>query len=507
MICAGWEGAFSADAEKAPVDTAISQMTGRLDATIDLLDLKNMDIMDVLKLISEKSRLNIVAGTNVSGKVTIYLKDVEVRNALRIILTSNNLAYEEDGNVIRIMPAKDFEQKYGYPFGVNMQTLTFHLRNAHMEDILPVLEQVKSPSGKIISDSRSNTLILTDSQDKLAEIKKLLERIDVPMETKIFELNYAEADEMAKKLDEILTPRVGRIKSDEASGKIIVRDTSQKLAEISRVIEAFDIREQEVAIEAKIIQITLSDQHKLGVDWQAIVAGYHGLNVVSDFDVLNSLSKKGQLGIGTLSDDNYEVLIEALQETGLSNILSSPKITTMNNKEAKILVGSTEPYVTTTTTTPASGPTQISETVNFIDVGVKLYVTPTIHKDGFITMKIKPEVSSVTRTLTTSNNNTVPIIDTSEAETTVMIKDGITIMIGGLIKDEKVDSFKKVPILGDIPLIGLAFQNQDKLKRKSEIVIFLTPRIISGDVPAKEIAELESSENVKKPQLDLKPLL
>lgn len=114
---------------------------------------------------------------------------------------------------------------------------------------------------------------------------------------------------------------------------------------------------------------------------------------------------------------------------------------------------------------------------------MKLYVTPQIHKDKFITMKLKPEISSVTRTLRTGNNNAIPVVDTSEAETMVTVKDGVTIVIGGLIKDETIITKNKVPFLGNIPLLGIAFRNSDDLKRKTEIVVFLTPRIVTGDVP------------------------
>jgi type II secretory pathway component GspD/PulD (secretin) len=150
--------------------------------------------------------------------------------------------------------------------------------------------------------------------------------------------------------------------------------------------------------------------------------------------------------------------------------------------EARILVGSSKPYVTTTTTAPSSGPVTVSEEVKFIDVGVKLVVTPVIHKDGYITMKIRPEVSSAATSLKTGQNNLIPIVDTSEVETTVRVKDGVTIMIGGLIKEEKSRGDFKVPVLGDIPLVGSAFKSQSRGKEQSEIVIFLTPRIISGDV-------------------------
>ena len=174
-------------------------------------------------------------------------------------------------------------------------------------------------------------------------------------------------------------------------------------------------------------------------------------------------------------------VIQALVNLNKSHVLSTPRIAVMNNEEARILVGTTKPYVTSTTTTTTSGPT-VSEDVKFIDVGVKLHVTPTIHPDGYVTMKIRPEVSSAATYITTGQNNQIPIVDTSEVETTVQVRDGVTIVIGGLIKDEKTGQDSKVPLLGDIPLVGAAFRNTNHLKEKTEIVIFLTPRIISGDL-------------------------
>ena len=454
--------------------------------TIDVLELKDMEIIDVLKLIAQKSGLNIVAGQNVQGKVTIYLKGIEVRDALRIILDSNDLAYIEDNGVIRVMTDRDFETKYGHRFGENIQTTIIQLKNSQAADLSSVLNQMKTPSGKVIIDDKSNTLILMETPDKLLAMEKLIKDIDVPWETEVFDLSYAKAEDLATKISEVLTNNVGKLKFDKRSNKIVVTDTASKIEEIRKIVKAFDQKEPEVLIEAKIVQIVLSDEHKMGVDWEAIVSDYHSLNFKNSLSILNSAEKSGRLSIGTISPDDYAVLLEALDTVGKTNILSSPRVTTLNNQEAKILVGSTEPYVTTTTTTPSSGPATTAESVNFIEVGIKLFVTPMIHQDNFITMKIKPEVSSVTRNITTGNNNTIPVVETSEAETTVSVKNGITIVIGGLIKDEKIESIKKIPVLGDLPLVGFAFRNQDKLIRKTELVIFLTPRIITGDVQADE---------------------
>ncbi|MCK5580297.1 MAG: hypothetical protein KAJ18_03400 [Candidatus Omnitrophica bacterium] len=478
---------YSAEVDEVASDE--SGGAGDIDdaAVIDLLELRNMDIVDVLKLISQKSGLNIIAGKGVSGRITIYLKDVKLKDALRIILDANNLAYKVEYGIVRVMPAQEFETRYGHVFGGEIKTRIVRLMYGDTKEMESVLSQMKSSKGKIISDSKSNTLVLMDSLDKLEIMQMMIREMDSPVETRIFELSYARAEDIMGNIEENLTPGAGQARQDERSNKIIVTDTPSKIQEISRMVRAFDTKEKQVLIKAKIIQVVLSDQHKFGIDWQAIVRDYKGLDMASNFDILSSSDKSGILSIGTIASDDYTFLVEALETEGRTNILSSPSITSLNNKEAKILVGSTEPYVTTTTTTPSSGPTTTAESINFIDVGVKLYVTPTIHKDGFITMKIKPEVSSVTQTITTSNNNTIPVVETSEAETTVMVKDGVTIVIGGLIKEERIATENKVPLLGDIPLLRYAFRNDDELMRKTEIVIFLTPKIISGDVPSKSL--------------------
>ncbi len=456
------------------------------DAMVDVLQFKDMPMAEVFKVLSEKTGLNIIAGQGIAGQVTIYLKNVKLKDVMRIILEANNLAYAVKDGVIQIMPAQEYERRFGQVFGGDVRTKIRRLVYTDVTDMLNVLNQVKSSTGKIISDSGSNTLVLMDSPAQISLMEQLINEVDKPMTVKVFELSYAKAKEVAEKFDASLLSKKGSVKFDEATNQIIVTDTKEKIAQMSNLIKTFDIKRQQVLIEAKIVQIILSDQQKLGVDWEAVVDKFHKMDINSNFDLLGANDKSGTMSVGTLSSDNYQVLLQALDSEGSTNILSSPRITTLNGQEAKILVGSTEPYVTSSTTTPSSGPTTVAESVNFIEVGVKLYVTPQIHKDNFITMKLKPEVSSVTRTLKTGNNNSIPVVDTSEAETTVTVKDGITIVIGGLIKEETILTKNKVPLLGSIPVLGAAFRNSDDLKRKTEIVVFLTPRIITGDVPADE---------------------
>ena len=449
---------------------------------IDVLDLKSMDILDVLKLVSQKSGLNIVAGQSVQGKVNVFLKNVEVHQALKIIVESYGWAYVQDNGIIRVMSGQEYEMKYGHKFGQTLATRIRKLAFARTEDVAAVFNQMKSASGKIVADAKSSMVIMIDEEDKLQAMEEIIAKLDAPVTTRVFILHHAMADDISAKINEMLTPSAGFIKIDERLNRMVVSDTASKMEAIQRVVEAFDHKDREVLIEAKILQVTLSDEQKLGIDWEAMVNDYHSLKLTGNFDVLAETDKAGKVSIGTIAADQYTALLEALETVGHTEILSSPRIMAVNNKEAKILVGSTEPYVTTTVTTPSAGPTTTAESVNFIEVGVKLYVTPTIHEDDFITLKIRPEVSSVVKNVTTSNNNTIPVIETSEAETTVVVKDKVTIIIGGLIKEEKITSAKKIPLLGDLPVLGYAFRSKSDLTRKTEIVIFITPKIVSGDI-------------------------
>ena len=170
-----------------------------------------------------------------------------------------------------------------------------------------------------------------------------------------------------------------------------------------------------------------------------------------------------------------------LATLGEARLISNPKIAVINNHEARIHVGRQEAYITSTTTA-AQTTTTTAEDVTFIDVGIQLTVTPRINSDGYVTMRIIPEVSSVIRFLTTAQDNTIPIVDTSTAETTVMVKDNSTIFIGGLRKKEEQTTSKQIPFLGHVPIFGpLFFKQTDRDDTTAELVVMITPHIVYGD--------------------------
>jgi general secretion pathway protein D len=291
-----------------------------------------------------------------------------------------------------------------------------------------------------------------------------------------------------------------------------------------KIISAFDEKHREVLIEAQIVQIRLNKNFKYGINWEYIATTLADraidLNLSSGFEILSELPQSDTSSVPSFDQriptrnspfDNrtflhpgaravlagvaeggkdglgnpYQAVLDVLKQTGDINILSSPRITVLNNEEAEIQVGTNEAYVTNTVVQSTATATT-AENINFIQVGVLLKVKPLINEDGYVTMEIEPEVSSVADLLVTSSGNRIPIIRTSNAKTRVMVKDGVTIVIGGLIDRNVRKEVSKIPILGSIPIIGLPFKKIENETINAELVIFLTPHIITGDVTTEE---------------------
>ena len=443
------------------------------------LAIAGTDLLMVLKDLAEQAQLNIVASKNVTGKVTLFVKDVDLWDALDLILVANELAAERQGNLLYIMPAREYELTYGRPYRDKRVAKTVSLQYAKAAQVSTALSQVKSAVGKVIVDEGSNTLFLVDAPELVEQMAAMTATMDQPTLRQTFPLDYAKAKELAPKLQERLTKGLGTMQADERTNTVMVEDTPQALAAMTELVHLFDQRARQVLIEAKIVQVTLSDKFQMGVDWEALgrdsltIKGLGALNLTSGGSI--------RLMSPLTSGRDYRVIIEALRSFGDTKILSEPRITALNGQEAKILVGSKEPYVTQTVSQAGTGTAITAEQVTFIDVGVKLFVTPTIAQDGYVQLKIRPEVSSKTGTLTTPSKNEIPIVETSEAETSLVIKDGAALILGGLIKEEKLKDHQRIPLLGDLPGLGLFFRSTKETTKKTELMVFLTPRIVTGD--------------------------
>jgi len=467
------------------------------------LDLMGVDILEVFKMLSNKSGLTIITSKNVSGRINIFLNNLTFEDALDVILVNQNFASERKGNIITIMTAAEYEALFGRRFVEKRKYKSLKLKYAKPSNVSSILGQIKSDVGKIIVDEASGVIVLIDIPEKLDLMEATIAQMDQPLETEIFEFNYAKAKDSKSFLESLVTPGLGSVMVDERSNKAIVSDLPDRVSKIRAVVKAFDEESRQVLIEGQIIQITLNNKFQSGIEWERILSDnkWHGLDFAGKFPVGsrdtdgNLVAPYQKINIGTLTTDDYNVLLTFLQDYGDTRILSRPQILAVNNQEAKILVGTRDAYITQTTS-QSSDTVQIADQVQFVDVGVKLNVIPTIGKDGFITMKIKTEVSS--SEALTLNNTRIPIVSTSESDTVVKIKDGAMIMIAGLMKEEKSDTIQGIPGLSRLPLLGGLFGSRvSQAPKRTELVIFLTPHLISGEMPAEKIEAIgKVAENI-----------
>lgn len=476
------------------------------------LDLRSMDIVDTIRFLAKQADVNIVTTDSVAGRITFTLKDVTVGDLLDMIIITNNLARKQKGNILTIMTESEYERLYGERYTSMKSAATLNLEYINTQRAMNLLEGVKSTIGRVVADEKTGTLVLLDTPSRIKQMKKAIEKIDIPTierilptVTKEFELAYAKAGEIRSEVEAVLTEGIGRMRVDERTNKLLITDLAHNMEYIEKLIDAFDAETREVRIEAKIIEVALSDEYAFGIEWEKIFARIGSLkNVkISGGDPLSQIissslidTDAGGAAVATLETPHqYKATLEFMKGVGETRILSSPQMTVLHNQEAKFMVGSREAFLTVKETLGDTRDT-VSEEVEFVDVGVTLAVTPEINRKGFVKMNIRPEVSSVSRTIETKAGSRIPIVETANLETSVLVKDGHTIVIAGFIREEESKDREKIPFFGDIPLVGNIFRSASDGYAKRELVIFLTPHITSGK---DDFSYLLSGQKPRKP--------
>lgn len=471
------------------------------------LDLRATEVSDAIKYLATKGGLNLSLSKNVAGRVNLFLTDVPIRDIFDVILRSNELAFDRQGEIYSVMTEAEYRALYGRRFTDARKVKTFRLQYAIPQQAFNLLDTLKSEIGRLLVDEDSGTVVVMDTPERLEKMTETLATLEQQGAIRVFDLRYAKAKDVEERLKEQLElNKLGYIKADERSNQVIVKTLPERMKDVERIVAALDRKTREVLINARIVKVTLTDSLDTGIDWNNVFSNlkFHGMDFpesnfrtttagtapsetpglkrIPFFQTMDIFGEKltaGQLLFGTIARDGYE-LFRFLETLGETKVIASPRLLVTENQEARIHVGTREAYVTTTTTTGQTTSTTAEE-IEFIDVGIQLVLTPQINEDGYITMKIKPEVSSVIRTLETPSKNKIPIVDTSTAETSVLVKDGSTVVIGGLRKSQKKFSNDEIPFLAKIPLLGELFRQRDKDDEMQELVVFITPHIIEGD--------------------------
>jgi len=407
------------------------------------LDVERAEIRTVVKAIAEFSGRNIVVAEDVKASITVQLKNVGWRDALRTILRSSGLDYAEEGAIIRV-------------------------------------------------DEMSK--LAAEAVERETARSKQMELM--PLETRIVKLNYANAVEMQGALQGSLSRR-GSMLVERRTNSIIVSDLPESVERLEKMAQELDSTTPQIEITAKLVDVDASALRSVGVTWNAgggdpdfIIgpdgsskspnANEHVLNPNNDPNqgltatVREKLTKpSAQITYGIIKTwGTLEAQLDLLEENHKANIISNPRITTVDNREAKIVVGQKIPLIIQDV---AGNPVSQLQTI-----GIQLKVTPHLTSDKKIIMDLHPEVSDLASQSTVQGG---VIINTSEADTRVMVDDGQTAVIGGLIRSNQSFVRRGVPLLKDIPLIGMLFRSDENVRTNRELIIFVTPRLV-GPVAA-----------------------
>lgn len=432
------------------------------------LNFRNADIGEVIGVFAEKTGYNMVVGPDVSTVVNIELNNMPWEKALDVLLKNYNLTYKKEGNLIRIM----------------------------------TLEQLKREEEKI------------------------------PLVTKVIAFNFADAEEIKASFSSMLSSR-GKIEVNRRTNSLIITDLPENIAAIETIASSLDGRTPQVMIEALLADVKVSDDEQLGIQWKiarnADKTAPYGKSAKAVYDQTLGLSGSvaGAITFGQtlFKYTDLTFMLQLWQEQKRVNILAHPIIMTLDNQMAHIELTEQIPYTQQSQSTDAS--TVVASTA-FKDAGIKLDVTPHITtKDNFISLNLKVEQSF--RTGFTPDNQ--PIIDSRKAETNLLVKDGETIVIGGLRKKEDTVTIDKVPFLGDIPVFGLMFRRRTTAVTDVDLLIFVTPKIVEqpkmterekqrldlfevsspaegefkGPTPAAEAAPVSVPAAEKEEELNLRP--
>jgi len=493
---------------------------GAAKSNIIDLDVKNMDINDVLKLISVKSGANVVVDGPIEGKVTIYLNEIEVRDALRIILDAQGLAFSEEKlggpetwlSIFRVMTPEKFEKEYGYRYGERVQTRVIPLVYIDDQNVTAVLQEMKSSVGKVIYNPDTKTFVLIDEPGILRSMESFIKQLDMPTDTKIFVLNHSRASQIAESIQDQLTKNIGRMKIDDKANTITVVDTSNNINEIEKLIGNLDRDKRTVQVDAKVIQIILNEEHLAGVDWEAIVSQYKNF-AFAGFAKDDPLSPKTKVSLGTISSEDLVILTEALETVGAMQTVLVDQLEVRNHGVEDVTI-----HVKDVST--FSKETVVSEDISQGDL--KFYMTPAIVEGNILSVKVQSSIfvpakivedalntgstkenvrrgllakgagflKSATSVLPGIGDGGRKSIDVHQRQimewrtdnaVDIEVEDGESVVIGGLLKEVMVRSMRKVPLLGDLPILGFAFQNQGERLHNTEIIIFLSFKMISSN--------------------------
>ena len=491
------------------------------------MNFDEVDISIFLKTMSEVTGKSFVVSDKVKGKISFVSSQDVPQNkvydvVLAMLMASGFYAVPGENNIVHIYPAQEALKMSGRIFygsdlheekveGIITQIipLKFAVANTVVNVVRPVfstdlLITAYQRTNAVIANGNVRTINLLLSMINLLDTEIALEQSDIH----IYHLENSDATTMSQTLQSMssgiparkdqqqaATPEAGffrerfRVVANVETNSLIVIGAPQDWEKIERIIKQLDKKRQQVLVEAMIVEIDLEDDQDLGFDLRALIDIGYGADSIVAFNsgiAQESVQTGGVPGltIGLLKGDfdMYAILAANRENTNIK-ILSTPQIVTLENHEAIINITEQIPFVTGSRVDDQNN---VIETIEYRDVGIMLKLTPHINEKGYITMDINQTIQKIieeTRELAS------PSVFNREITSKVTVKDSRTIVIGGLIRDDTQFVEQKVPILGDIPLLGLFFRRTKKQKLRTNLMVFITPTIITDDEKIKQVTE------------------
>lgn len=402
------------------------------------LEFQNADVQDVIRLVAEVSKLNIIVADDVKGNLTLKLVDVPWDQALDIILTTLSLDKVQHGNILRVAPAEKLKKE-------------------------------------------RETALANDKAAKQLE----------PLRLKLININYAKGDEMSSRIKNLLSDR-GTVDVDPRTNTLIVKDIKEHISRIENLVKVLDTQTPQVRIESRIVQANDSFARNIGVQWGPTL----NLNETADpnkhwrFPIAVDGKKTGETGTSNLANwavdalsgskgstlgfrlgsitnvFNLDLRLSYAETNSMARVISRPSVSVLDNRTARIIQGSKIPFLT-------SG--SDGANVSFQEAGIEISVTPQITNDGSVIMKVATKSNEPGSGDIGGNK----IINIREASTEMLVKSGRTSVLGGVFKTTETDTQSGVPGLKDIPILGWLFKGTDKTRNREELLIFITPYILT----------------------------
>ena len=445
-------------------------------------DFRDTSVRDVLMALAKAAGVNIVIDESVEGNISLSFEGLSFEQALGYILKMRGLEQIKLGNNIIVGKKEDLEENFDL-----LKSQRFTLKYADPNTAASVLSMYITEPNRISIDPTTRSLLVRGREDELAKVGEVLKTIDVALETRIFPLNnnlYEGKDQLERivQLVKIIIPDEKRISlnyslnentamSDEkvkvpvGNPYVVVQGTQEELEAVGELISNIDRKLPQIMIEAKIVEINRNKTKDLGVSW-----------FIGD--------QEGQISFGETSlggtmerQDLVSIRIQALEKKNLGRLVGNPRILTLNGKTAVISVGEKVPYRNIVMDSEGNK----SFPIQWLDVGVKMGVTPEVTQDGYIILHVYPKVSTFIEREYVLEGLTFKDPQPSEksADTTARLRTGETLVIGGLIKSSDTEYTTKIPLLGDIPIIGELFTLHNKTHEETELIIFLTPSLVA----------------------------